>query len=435
MGYLLLVLSLLLSVLACILLLGRVPPRRRGALTLPLFLLGFFFACTVGYLVGGGLGLLTISLGAVLSFWLGLRGLSWYILPLRDSSQWGQAFSSLWTFTLDRNFPYYIVEERVARVKEAHRTVEGDQFDPFGGPGIVLTGCDHSAAVSDGIKFPGASTPGLAFTGQFQSLDQLIDLRPQLRAFTVEAITRDGIRIKVLTFIPFKIDDGGRQPALDEPLPFRKDAAFRAVYGQPIEHKREKKEDPVEKKQQTVEKLERINWDCLVPAIGTRIVQDIISRYTVDELCAADDPTKDPRAEIKKELQERIKQEMAPWGIKAIGGGISNLLPQEDVIKRRIENWQAEWKRKATLAQIRGKATRQRLLGRARARAKADMLRIIAEGYAQAVDAGDLVRSNMMAFSLVEAMMSMLDRQKEARKAAQEALPPPGERLERRPMA
>jgi regulator of protease activity HflC (stomatin/prohibitin superfamily) len=418
--------ALLASVVAA--LLGRKLFQRRGMLVLPSWWLSFFLTCTVGYLVGGRLGLLTITMGAALTFWLSLFLLSRYILPLNDNSQRGQAFHSLLTFTLGSNYSYYVIEEREAHRKEAHVTVEGNRFRTFlAGPGIVLTGCDHSIAVSDGIKFPGASVPGLTFTGLFQSMDQVIDLRPQLRAFDVEAITKDGILIKVLTFIPFKIDDGGRQPELGEPFPFDKKAAFRAIYDQPIEHKREKKEDPVEKKQQTVENLEKVKWDYLVPAIGRRIVQDIISRYAVDELCAADDPARDPRAEIKRELQERMKREMEPWGIKVLGGGISNLLPQDEgVKKRRIENWQAEWKRKAMLAGIRGRARKERFLGQAQAKARADTLRIIAEGYARAVDAGDRVLSNMMAFCLVEAMEKVLTRREEG-KEERKALPPSSE--------
>jgi regulator of protease activity HflC (stomatin/prohibitin superfamily) len=406
-------------------LLGRRYFQRRGMLVVPSLWLGFFLACAVGYLVGGRLGLLTITLSAVLAFWVGLFRLSRYILPLRDDSQRGQAFRSLLTFTLGSNYPYYVVEERETHIKKAHEMVEGNQFRTFfAGPGFVLTSCDHSAVVSDGITSPGASAPGLNFTGLYQSLDQLIDLRPQLRAFYVEALTKDGMPIKVLTFIPFKVDDVGDQPELGDSFPFDREAAFRAVYGQPLEHKREQKEDPVEKKLQTIEELERIDWDYLVPAIGTRVLQDIISRYTVDELCAADDPDRDPRAEIKKKLREKMEQEMEPWGIKVLGGGISNLVPQdEDVKKRRVENWQTEWKRKIMLAEIRGEARRERFLGQARVKAKADTLRIIAEGYARAVDAGDRNLSNMMAFCLVEAMEKVLTRRVETQKV----LPPSSE--------
>jgi hypothetical protein len=65
-------------------------------------------------------------------------------------------------------------------------------------------------------------------------------------------------------------------------------------------------------------------------------------------------------------------------------------------------------------------------MGRARAQAEADMLRIIAEGYAQAVAAGDPILGNMMAFCLVEAMERMLPRPAEAKSATRAALPSPG---------
>jgi regulator of protease activity HflC (stomatin/prohibitin superfamily) len=381
---------------------GRKYFQRRGMLVLPSLWLGVFLVWMVGYLVGGWLGLLTITLPAIFSFWAGLRFFSRYTLPLRDGSQRGRAFRSLLTFTLGSNYPYYVVEEAEVHRKKARVVVEGDRFRTFfAGPGIVLTDCDHSAVVSDGTKPADVNDPGLAFTGMYQILDQVIDLRPQLRAFDVEAITKDGMRIKVLTFIPFKIDDGGRQPTLSASFPFDKKAAFRAVYSQPIEHKREKKEDPMGEKPQMVERLERINWDYLVPAVAKHIVQDVISRYTVDELCAADDPARDPRAEIKKELLERIKREMEPWGVKVIGGGISNLVPQDEgVVKRRTENWQAEWQRRIISARGRGEAKKEGVLSEARAKTQAEMLRVIAEEYART---GDQVLSYIMAFWLIEA--------------------------------
>lgn len=411
MDYLLLLLLLLaLGLIACFVLLGRVSADTRRRLLWLLCGLCLLFAALSGYWIMGLPGTVVMMADALVLSLAGLYLLAGRMLPLRDSDQRQSAFSSLLAFTLGATSHYYLLEERDTNKKEAHRTVEGNPFNDLAGPGIILTGCDHVAVVSNGAKANRVEPPGLSFTGLFETLVKVVDLRPQQRAFTVEAITRDGFLVEVRTFVPFKVKDNGQQIALGKPFPFDKDADFRAVYGQLVEHIEEKKDD----RSPSTEKLEEISWDRLVSVVGTRIVQDIISRYTVDELCAADDPSREPRIEIGQELRARIKKDLEPWSITVIGGGISNLMPKDRrVIEQRLRNWQAGWQRKAALARSRGEATRSRLLGRASVRAKVEMLRIIAEGYAQAVATGEQDCCDMMSLSLVETIKSMVDKQRE----------------------
>lgn len=292
------------------------------------------------YLAGGLIGLLTITAPAVIFFWIELYRLSGHLLPLRDKRnrvERRQAFRSLLTFTMGTNYPYYFVDEESRPAK----WVDGNPFRRFlGGPGFVITGCDHAAYITDGVFVKGVSEPGLTFTEKYDLEPRIIDLRPQLRGFPVEALTKDGIPIKVVTFVPYRIDPGNQAIELGQPFPFRSSAAYQALASEVVERKADKKDHESGKKH----RWDGGPHDGLVPLLATPIVQDVISRYNVDELCAAFEPNQDPRVEIAAEIRNRVKETLRPRGLEVIGGGIGNLIPQdESIIKRRIDTWRTKW--------------------------------------------------------------------------------------------
>jgi hypothetical protein len=161
--------------------------------------------------------------------------------------------------------------------------------------------------VSDGVTFKGVKTPGVSFIGFADSVPQAVDLRTQLRAFFVEARTKDGIGVKVLAFAPFHIDCGIDIPRLGQPFPFRAQAAFKALHkAQLIEHT---------DKGQVPERMEAHLWDDLPRVIGTRVLRDIIAKYRFDDLCAPYKLADDPRDEIVKEFKNQLGNELQSCGI------------------------------------------------------------------------------------------------------------------------
>jgi regulator of protease activity HflC (stomatin/prohibitin superfamily) len=328
------------------------------------FIAGLWFGycglCIVGYLAAGWMGLLTITFPSVAIFWIGLYRISAYILPLQDKSQRPQAFRSLLTFTMGTNYPYY-----VARDGKLSEHVSGNAFNQFfAGPGIVIAGCDQAGYRTDGIRVLGIAEPGVTFTQMFEQPPKVVDLRPQLCAFDIDALTKDGIPVKVLTFVPFRIYRGAKEAELGNPFPFRRRAIFDAVARQPVE-RGPREED---------EREHPWNTD-LIPMVATRTVQDIISRYNVDELCAADDPDRDPRIEILEQMKADLKKDMIPYGIEVLGGGIANLVPKDRaVLERRINNWRTEWVRQILVEISEGNAERKRQIEKARAEAEAEVV-------------------------------------------------------------
>lgn len=356
--------------------------------------LGFCAVCLAGYLSGGWLGLLTITLPAIILFWWGLFRLSAYILPLRDRSQQGEAFSCLLTFSMGTNYPYYFVNGD----NKLEKRIEGNQFlQFFAGPGVLYLDCEHAAYVSNGVSENREFEPGLNFTRLYDLEPRIIDLKPQLRAFPVDALTKDGIPVRVTTFIPFKVSSGLRKAGQGRSFPFRSGAIFDTLRSEVTERKGNK---------QDKENGQKYPWDGgpndgLIPLLGTRVMQDIISRYTVDELCAqrgpeADlqarlpvraspvplasfrsppGPKGDPRLKIAEEMRNQVRAALLPMGLELVGGGISNLEPQDEaIIERRLDSWRTRWEREILRLMSQGQARAAESIQAARAEAEATIV-------------------------------------------------------------
>ncbi|MCX7681650.1 MAG: SPFH domain-containing protein [Anaerolineae bacterium] len=308
------------------------------------------------------------------------------------------ALRSLVSFALGTNFPYYVViDEKITERTEDSRTwlpekdklikrLEGDLFGNFmAGPGIILTGCDHAVAISTGFRSKGAKGPGIVFTTHTaESPTHVLDLRTQLRAFPVEALTKDGIAVQVTTFLPFRIGAGNERPELSKGFPYRTSDAFKAIHANQIYHV---------SLSQTPDSVKELRWYDLPELFGERIIRDIISRYSFDELYAPfevqDDSFPVPRVKIAAELRERLDTILPQYGIQRMGGGIGNLLPKDPaVIERRIETWQSGWTRKIMLQLAEGQSRRLRYVEQARAQAQIDLVLAIGKRLGQLRDMG-----------------------------------------------
>jgi regulator of protease activity HflC (stomatin/prohibitin superfamily) len=367
-----------LALIEAVLLVGGLVSKMRMFYVIGALWAWFWFAAIRGYTRGGWIGVLLIAVPACVVPTIVLSFVSRYLLPLRDPGQRAQAFKSLLTFVLGTNFPYYVVKSNEWGLdKIEHQTrIGGSAFGALlAGPGVALSSCDHAPIVSDGVTFKGVKTPGVSFIGFADSVPQAVDLRTQLRAFFVEARTKDGIGVKVLAFAPFHIDCGIDIPRLGQPFPFRAQAAFKALHkAQLIEHT---------DKGQVPERMEAHLWDDLPRVIGTRVLRDIIAKYRFDDLCAPYKLADDPRDEIVKEFKNQLGNELQSCGIKLVGGGISNLLPAEksrrQIFEQRIRSWQVHWVRHAMQLQAQGQRSRLRQIEKARAQAQVEVVQTLSD--------------------------------------------------------
>jgi ASC-1-like (ASCH) protein len=163
--------------------------------------------------------------------------------------------------------------------------------------------------------------------------------------------------------------------------------------------------------------LDKVDWDDLIPIVAPPIVKGVIVEYTCDELCAPGDP----RVEIRQKILGRLKEVLEPLGIQMLGGGISNIVPadkdengESKVIKQRIENWKADWKRKIDIELGKGEAEVTRQLESVRTQAQIKVMRDVAR-----ILGDEAVPEQVIALRLIEAMEEMTG-QKPVRRALPE---------------
>jgi regulator of protease activity HflC (stomatin/prohibitin superfamily) len=236
------------------------------------------------------------------------------------------------------------------------------------GPGIVLTNADHAIAVYSGAGFRRVSPPGVTFTHWAEEVQEVVDLRPQLRAMPPVVVkTKDGIDVEVVTFTPFRIQSNDRELELGSSFPFDKKAIYKVVHAQRVAQEDGQKQ----------------GWDRLVRQTCERVMRDIVAEYTLDELSSLYEPHRDPRAEIAARMRAQVAEEIEEWGLELIGGGISNLKPPPKVIQQRIEHWKAHWERRIRVLEAEAEAEERRRLGISRAEAQMEMILRITEGLEQ----------------------------------------------------
>jgi hypothetical protein len=247
----------------------------------------------------------------------------------------------------------------------------------------------------------------LSFTGLFDQEPRALDLRPQLKAFYVEAMTRDGILIDLQVFLPFRVHSGGQRVELGKPFPFRHRAGFDIMAAELVE------------KGGGDEGGERHRWnEGLVPLVVSPIVQDVISQYSVDELCtlpepadpscfktasglglssaerrqSLSEPREPPCAEIANEIKRRAEKVLLKQGIEVIGGWIGNLLPRDkDVLEGRVACWKMNWESKLVAIAGHSEAQQARLLEYARAEACGEIVLRLSEVVEGSADASQAV--------------------------------------------
>lgn len=299
--------------------LGKGIGKRRGALFVPSLWLGFCGSCMIGYVAGGLLGLLTITLPSIIVFWGGLFMISHHLLPLHYGNEVPKAFRSLITFALGTNFPYHVLQGR-----ELDQRVDGNPYGQFfAGPGIVLTGPAHAPIIWDGVAFKRVGEPGLAFTHRFETVFAIVDLRPQFRSFYAEAATKDGIRIRSLIAICFRLSNGGQEPQIGGSFPVDQESVYAAVWSGPA----------ASGERQGV-------WDDRVPVEVVRVWRELIRQYRENELQTSYDPTSALHAEIRQEFTKLLREELEGMGIELIDSWMCGVEPvQNIIIRKRVEVW------------------------------------------------------------------------------------------------
>ncbi len=253
--------------------------------------------------------------------------------PAERRKMWREAVSHFLGFFTGYPKPSQIVVDG-----EVETRIPGNPFYGYG-PGLLITEPENIAIIKGSANIIGPKGPGVIYLGNGQMAETIMNLREQLRVGRVKARTRDGIYVDLPIASIFKIDPGERTPALGEPWPYRKSAAFKAAFAVEV--------DPAGKT--PLDAHQAGKWDDLPLQFAKRRLKQVVEKWSLDELYGTKGVPKGlPRAELSREVREFVVKEMAPKGIKVTGGAVGNKIVPVDpeIIKQRVEVWRTKWIRK-----------------------------------------------------------------------------------------
>lgn len=362
---------------------GAALGKGRGAIFFPVLWLAFCASCGIGVWARGISGLLTITLPSLLIFWAATFVVSRYLLPLGHSALWGRSFRCLLGYCLGTNRPFHVSDGLDLELR-----VPGNPFGLFfAGPGLAITGPAQAPVIWTGLRFVRIAEPGLTFTERLETIYQTLDLRPQLRSFNVEGITRDGIRVRVRVHIAIKLAAEHEKPKIGTGFPFDRDSVYEAIWRQPVEDGK------------------RRPWDEWVKIAATRQLRRILGRYRIDQLTETLNLAEKPRKTVQSDLLRRLRNQMGDCGIEIIDTWFENVKPVDrSVITERTEAWKAEWGRRILITEGKAQATALVEIEEARIRAQADLISAIGRVVEHEDSVDPEALANLAALKFIEAL-------------------------------
>ena len=182
---------------------------------------------------------------------------------------------------------------------------------------------------------------------------------------------------------------GNPSPELGRSLPYDEDAVIKAAQAQNMMQR---------------EQSEKSGWDVLVRQRCKPVMRDIIAEYTVDELCSLYDLFRDPRVEIAARMRDEVRAQIRKWGLELIGGGISNLVPPDEIIQQRIDHWKAHLQKEVEILEAQAEAKERHMIEHARAKAEKELIVRITEVHDQLSQLGPERRKALIALRLLAAI-------------------------------
>jgi len=260
------------------------------------------------------------------------------LVPLDDAQEyrWLMALKILVGFYTAFPKPAWVVEDGKAETR-----IKGNQFFGFG-PGWLMTEPENVVVLQGGTDIKRVVGPGVVLTEFAESPYQVVDLRNQIRVIKVDAVTRDGIEVKLPISSLFRINRGYKTLDLDsvsrhEPWPYRNQRdVFQTVFAEEV--------DPAGKT--PLEAHQARSWDEIPLKVAMRQLKQIVPLFSLDQLYQMDpDANTLTRLVIGKTVRETVEETVAPLGFEILGGAVGNkIVPKSDeVAKQQVEVWKARW--------------------------------------------------------------------------------------------
>jgi hypothetical protein len=289
--------------------------------------------------------------------------------------------------------------------------VQGNQF--FGvGPGWLLTEPENVVVLRGGTDIQRIVGPGVVLTKAPEVPFQVVDLRNQIRTTRINAITKDGIEVRVPLASLFRIDRGPRKSLTlemvehGEPWPYHNQRdIYHAVFAEEV--------NPTDKTPLEAHKAD--DWDDLPLKLGENKLRQVLLDYPLRELYNVNPETGQlKRNEIGQRVREYIKAELEKLGFEILGGSVGNKVQPLNpaVTQQRIEAWKAQWMNKIMEWETEVEAKRLEDLTTIRRETRLKSLTQLIEDTNQRLEDSEYYTTTLIAYQLLETLMHIAQKPK-----------------------
>jgi hypothetical protein len=352
-------------------------------LILLLLLAGFFVgpirALSNDILIGGLLSVLVMSAitGAfyLLTVWL----VGAHVLPAhpRDKQEKRAARQIFLRFAF--RMP---VAMAVVRDGEVLPGPDGEARTDYSGIGVIDVDSTSAVSLMTSVGPSRIKGTGLIFTHEEERLGRVLDLRIQFRTREFEYLTRDGIAVKVRVTARFQLDhvDFVKNLHAHEPG---------APFPRPIVWTPQGIRRALAKLQIAPGGGPLTLWSDLPLLYAGAVMRRLISEYNFDDLYAPLEPSREPRIEIRKELDRRLRLLLLRSGVKLKSINVGAFAPADfdmeqafnrdkpkldKITEQRVKAWKAKWESVALRLNGEAQAEAQRRHEAARAQARLETI-------------------------------------------------------------
>jgi hypothetical protein len=258
----------------------------------------------------------------------------------------------------------WVVEEGTV-----HPRIQGNAF-AGAGPGWLMTEPENTVILKAGPKVTRVAGPGIALTDRAETPFKVVDLRNQIRTTQINAITRDGIEVRVPVSSLFRVNRGYGEIILGESWPYRHQRdVFGVAFSEEV--------DPTGKS--PLEANTAHPWGDLPLRLAAHRTEQAISFYSLDQLYSGiTDPSaaldeEDPQFQLLKIhrqvekalglpkadqlgdpltrttigglVRRSVRQTLEPRGYEILGGSIGNKITplNQEVTAKRVEAWKSRF--------------------------------------------------------------------------------------------
>jgi len=359
-----------------------------------------------GWLLNRWVGIVCVSLPLLAAYYASLYDLALIVMPAsnpEDRAEQKKRRNAFISYTRGIQSPMTVVDGHAWKKQDPRIT--GDITWSFSDlplplikkldwrPGLIWTRSHQVVAVSGGTRFKRVDGPGVVFTGKLERLDQVFDLRLQLRTREIDVISKDGIRFIARYFTGFRIDnEEWKKEIYDSVRPMNPhlrgaDKLSHTEGSFPFSHPRVQATLGMTSTK-AVTGDPTIYWDQWAVNVVEDQTRKVLSQKNLDEMWRPANDQKYANAldVIADEIKKNSELILRGAGILLVVARVVNFkFPSanehvDEISKQQIATWGSEWERKRANILAEAQAESDRAQQEARAYAESLLLNSIAEG-------------------------------------------------------